>query len=61
MKDVKLTDFSEEQLQKLLVAVLAEQAMKTMFGKEDEDLQLWRVQILNAISTVKMREIHQSN
>lgn len=62
MEDVKLTDFTVEQLQILLVEVVA--------GCQREDnhkivgftsikydaLCLWRTQILNAISTVQMRE-----
>lgn len=55
--DVKLTDFSAEQLQKLLTAVIVEMRFRhSTYKRDDEDLKLWQVQILNAISTVQRRE-----
>lgn len=63
MNDVKLTDFSADELQDLLTAVvMAKKIFKyTATPKENENLDLWQVQILNAISTVKMRDIPQQN
>lgn len=68
MNDVKLTDFTERQLQILLVEVVAacereayERMGKSQRGDSYDDLSLWRTQILNAISTVKMRERTESN
>lgn len=58
MSETKLTDFTAEQLQKLLTAVVTEELIRAQVypNTQDEDLQLWRVQILNAISTVQRRE-----
>lgn len=78
MSDVKLTDFTDKQLQHALDEVIAGilrlekfQVVKDFikYGKvviehmEDyktkeryDNLCLWRTQILNAISTVQMRE-----
>ena len=53
MNEVKLTDFTSEQLQTLLEAV----ALRLIFDVSNkENLELWRVQILNAIGFVKRRE-----
>lgn len=66
MNDTKLTDFRAEELQVLLVEVTAA-CIREAGTKGVRDytkyntLSLWKVQILNAISTVQMREREISN
>lgn len=65
--ETKLTDFTAEELQILLVEVVAAWKREDFKKKEGftskayDVLCLWRVQILDAISTVKMRAIPESN
>lgn len=66
MSDVKLTDFSSRALQHLLDEVVfaihvAQDKYKDNTTVLDlsarfQDLCIWRTQILNAISTVQMRD-----
>lgn len=61
MSDIKLTDFDADQLQTLLTAVMLMRRFPGNTDLELAHLNLWHVQILNAISTVKIRETTTNN
>lgn len=62
MNNVRLVDFTETQLQKLLTAVEAEQRhLLKLNGYSDDDLLLIRVQILTAIGFLANRKETLSN
>lgn len=63
MNDVKLTDFSSNELQTLLVEVVAacEREAFDSFGEfsnKYDSLSMWRAQIVAAIGQVRMKEIN---
>lgn len=53
--NAKLTDFTFEQLS---LAWMAFEALKIqgVFEDQAEDIQMWKVQIMNAINSVKSKE-----
>lgn len=63
MSDVKLTDFTRDELKTLHIAI--DMCMihcgQTFNDKEKEALDLWRTQIMNASVAVKIKENIQSN
>jgi len=61
MSEVKLTDFTESQLQKLLNGIVWQQIGDALTREPDEDLTLLQVQILNALHFVKQRETTLKN